>query len=93
MVEVQTVSLDSLDLNRLDVIKMDIEGMELDALAGGAKCIADRHPILLVEMIKTDKSKLRSSLENLGYSLFESGMNFLAVHKSDTSLGHINITN
>jgi FkbM family methyltransferase len=93
MVEVQTVSLDSLDLSRVDLIKMDIEGMELDALAGGAKRISDRHPILLVEMIKTDKRKLRSSLENLGYNLFESGINLLAVHKSDKCAAHIKTAN
>jgi len=92
MVEVQTVSLDSLNLGRLDVIKMDIEGMELDALAGGTKCISERHPILMVEMIKTDKSMLRSTLENFGYSLFESGMNLIAVHNSDKCVGHIKIT-
>ncbi len=91
MVEVRTLTLDSLNLSRLDLIKMDVEGMELEALEGGGKCIAARLPILVVETIKTDKAKLRSSLENLGYSVFDSGMNCIAVHKTDKTLGHINI--
>src|SRR5262249_14818845 len=81
-VEVPAVSLDSLQLNRLDLIKADIEGMELDALAGGAKCIPERHPILVIETIKTDKKVMRSLLEQLGYSHFENGLNVFAVHKS-----------
>lgn len=89
MVDVQAINLDSIVFSRLDLIKMDVEGMELDALAGGAKCIADLHPILLVEMVKTDREKLRVWLENLGYAVFPSGMNFLAIHKDDKCLAHI----
>ena len=44
---------------RLDLIKIDIEGMELEALAGGVKCIGNLRPILVVEMIKTDREALR----------------------------------
>jgi FkbM family methyltransferase len=89
MVDVRAVSLDSLGLARLDLVKMDVEGMELEALEGGVQCIAAQHPILFVETIKTDKDKLRALLENLGYSLFDSGMNCLAVHKSDKCHGHV----
>ena len=81
MVDVQTISLDLFNFPRLDLIKMDIEGMELDALAGSVNCIDSYHPILLVEMAKIDKDKLRAWLENVGYSVLTSGMNFLAIHK------------
>ncbi len=91
MVDVRTISLDSFNFPRLDLIKMDVEGMELDALAGGVNCIGNYHPILLVEMIKIDKNKLRAWLESLDYSVIEAGMNFLALHKTDKCLAEIQI--
>jgi FkbM family methyltransferase len=89
MIDVQTVALDSFDFPRLDLIKIDVEGMELEALAGSVKCVAKYHPILFVEMVKTDKNKLRAWLEGFDYSVFETGMNFLAIHKSDPCLAHL----
>jgi FkbM family methyltransferase len=91
MADVQTVSLDSLGLARLDLIKMDIEGMELEALAGATACITSQRPILLIEMIKIDGNKLRSLLDRFDYALFNSGINCVAVHKSDKSLEHIKV--
>jgi FkbM family methyltransferase len=91
MTDVQTVSLDSLGFGRLDLIKMDIEGMELEALAGATACIISQRPILIIEAIKTDRNKLRSLLGDLGYAVFDSGMNCVAVHKSDKSLEHIKV--
>jgi FkbM family methyltransferase len=88
MVDVPTVSLDSLGLGRLDLIKIDIEGMELEALAGATDSIASHCPILMVETIKTDKQKLRSLLEGLDYAVFDSGINCVAVHKSDGAFRH-----
>ena len=93
MVDVQTISLDSFNFPRLDLIKMDVEGMELDALAGAVKCIGNHRPILLVEMVKVDKSKLRAWLESLDYSVSDFGMNFLALHKTDKCLPHFKIVN
>jgi FkbM family methyltransferase len=91
MVDVRTVSLDSFNFPRLDLIKMDVEGMELDALAGGVKCIGSHHPILLVERAKTDNDKLRAWLESFDYSVFDVGLNFLAIHKTDKCLAHLKI--
>jgi FkbM family methyltransferase len=91
MVDVQTINLDSLNFPRLDLIKIDIEGMELDALAGGAKTIADRHPILVVEMVKTDRNVLRAVLEGFGYRIIPQGMNFVAIHKDDKCLDSIRV--
>jgi hypothetical protein len=91
MVVVQTVTLDSFNFSRLDLIKMDVEGMELDALAGSIKCIERHHPVLLVETIKSDKNKLRALFESCDYAVFEVGMNFLAIHKTDKSLAHVTI--
>lgn len=93
MVEVRTVNLDSFNFPRLDLIKIDVEGMELEALAGGVESIGKHHPIVLIEMLKTDKDRLRAWLEERGYALFPSGLNFLAIHKQDKCLEHVKIVN
>jgi FkbM family methyltransferase len=71
MVDVQTVSIDSLGLGRVDLIKIDVEGMELDVLTGGAKSISEHRPVLLVEALKSGKKELRAWLENSGYLSLE----------------------
>ena len=91
MIDVRAVSLDSLDLPRIDLIKIDVEGMEMEALTGGAACIAGKHPIMLIETIKSDKQALRAWLENLGYLAVEAGINFLAIHQTDKGLAFLNI--
>jgi len=93
MVDVQTISLDTFKFPRLDLIKIDIEGMELEALAGGVKCIGNLRPILVVEMIKTDREALRAWLENLGYMAIVSGLNFVAIHKDDKCMADIKVNN
>jgi hypothetical protein len=90
MVNVQTIGLDSQAFARIDLIKMDIEGMEIEAVEGAKACLAKFRPMLVMEIIKTDKAGLRYLLEKLEYSVFESGMNILAVHRSDSSLKHVN---
>src|ERR1700683_2222927 len=89
MVEVPTVSLDSLNLARVDLIKIDIEGMEMDALAGAAQCIGNLRPIILIETIKSDKNAIAAWLENLGYTVLDIGINFFAIHSTDKCLPHI----
>jgi FkbM family methyltransferase len=47
--EVQCVALDDLlGGEKLDFVKMDVEGDELDALAGGANCLAREQPTLAI---------------------------------------------
>jgi len=91
MTEVRMVHLDSFNFPRLDLVKIDVEGMELDVLAGAARCINERRPILLVEALKTDANALRSWLENQGYAVFPSGLNFLAIRKDDKCMESIKI--
>jgi FkbM family methyltransferase len=91
MTEVRMVHLDSFNFPRLDLLKIDVEGMELEVLAGAARCITERRPIVLVEIVKTDASALRGWLENYGYSAYPSGMNFVAIHKEDKCLESITI--
>jgi FkbM family methyltransferase len=93
MVEVPTVSLDSLNLARVDLIKIDVEGMEIDALNGAAQCIGKLRPILLIETIKSDKSAIAAWLDNLGYTVLDIGINFFAIHADDKCLPHIKMAN
>jgi FkbM family methyltransferase len=86
LIEVQSVNLDSLDLDRIDLIKIDVEGMEPDVLHGASEIIKRDHPILIVEMIKSDREKLRSWLENSGYLPLQDRSNLVALHHSDKCL-------
>ena len=93
MVEVPTVSLDSLNLPRIDLIKIDIEGMEMDALAGATHCIGSLRPILLIETLKSDKNAIAAWLDKLGYTVLDIGINFFAIHADDKCLPHIKMAN
>lgn len=90
LVAVEAVSIDSLKLPRIDFIKIDIEGMEMEALKGADGSIARHRPVMLIELIKTDPEALHQWLERHGYTVFKIGINFLAVHKSDHILPHLN---
>jgi FkbM family methyltransferase len=92
MVEVRTLSLDSLKLTRADLIKIDVEGMEMDALAGAADCVGRLHPILLIETLKSDKDAIAGWLKQLGYMIIDIGINVLAIHTSDKCLALIGQT-
>ena len=49
------------------------------------------NPMLVVEIIKTDRDQLRAWLENLGYSVIPGGMNFDAIHKDDKCMADIKV--
>jgi FkbM family methyltransferase len=86
---IQTVAIDSLALPRIDLIKIDVEGMEIEAIEGAASSLARCHPILIVEAIKSDAAELSKVLQGHGYRLFGMGLNILAIHETDKSLGHM----
>jgi FkbM family methyltransferase len=90
-VAVQQISLDALELPRVDLIKLDIEGMELDALEGARRLIDKSKPVVLVESIKAGADKLRTFLDERGYRVVDAGMNLLAIHRSDPTLGELQI--
>jgi FkbM family methyltransferase len=89
---IPTVAIDALALPRIDLIKIDVEGMEVDVIEGAAATLARFHPILIVESIKSDQAKLNQVLGGHGYRLFGMGLNILAIHETDKSLGHIQQT-
>lgn len=82
-VPVSLVSLDSLGLDRVDFIKIDVEGMELDVLKGAASVIEKNHPVMFIEIIKSDQDQLTAYLTDRGYKLFPHGGNVLAIHQAD----------
>lgn len=86
---VDLVAIDSLQLPRLDLAKIDVEAMELEVLAGMRETLARTRPVLIVEAIKCDRKALESLLDEAGYRLFGMGLNLLAVHESDPTLGRI----
>lgn len=83
MANVPMVHLNSFNFPRLDFLKIDVEGMELEVIEGAASCIGKHRPILHVEALKTEPGALQARLENLGYSVFPDGFNFIAFHKED----------
>ena len=80
---VSLVSIDSLDLKRLDFIKIDVERMEEDVLQGAVKSIQERRPIMIIEIMKSDRTKIANFLRENGYTLYPIRKNLLAVHSSD----------
>lgn len=88
---VPMVSLDSLDLARVDLIKLDIEGMEMEALRGAQSVLGEHRPILLIEIIKSDRPGIAHFLTQRNYRIFSAGMNIIAVHASDPTLQQITV--
>lgn len=87
--EVPLVALDSLKLPRVDLLKIDVEGMEEDVLYGAMETISKSKPILIIEVIKSDKAKIMQFLDNEGYKTFPMHLNVLAIHASDPTLQHV----
>ncbi|HLX18292.1 MAG TPA: FkbM family methyltransferase [Bradyrhizobium sp.] len=88
-VVVRKLAIDEFNLRRVDLIKIDVEGMELEALEGASGTIKKSHPIMLIEKIKADATRLREWLESHGYEIIEAGINLLAIHKSDKTLADL----
>ncbi|MBN3760180.1 FkbM family methyltransferase [Burkholderia sp. Ac-20365] len=91
-VKVPVIDLPSLELERLDFLKLDVEGMEVDVLRG-ARAVIERHrPVMLIEMIKSDRGAIDALLTSLGYHQFPFGIDTLAIHESDPTLQHVQKT-
>lgn len=88
---VKTIMIDGLGLERLDLLKIDVEGMEVEALQGGAETISRCKPILFVETVKSDKKIIAAALRNEGYRILPNGMNVIAIHEDDPTLGNIGV--
>lgn len=88
---IQQVPLDALGLARVDFIKIDVEGMELDVLEGARGIIEAHHPVMIIETIKCSWDGLSILLDGYGYKVYQMGINVLAVHESDPTLGNVKL--
>lgn len=87
-ISVPAITLDSLNLPRADLIKIDVEGMELDVLAGGTALIKRDLPVMIIEHVKSDKSRLTEWLASLGYVVSYFQINIVAAHQTDRVATH-----
>jgi FkbM family methyltransferase len=90
---VPQISIDSLRLKRLDLIKIDVEGMEADVLKGATESIAAHSPIMMIEILKTDKTIIERLLLTVGYRCYVLGYMLLAVHADDPLAAKIRVEN
>ena len=88
---VPLVSIDSLRLKRLDMVKIDVEGMEIEVLRGSQETLEEFNPIMLIEIIKSDREEITNFLLTLGYKTFNAGINILAIHENDPTLAQIKV--
>ena len=73
-IEVETVSLDHLIEQGWApplIVKIDVEGAELRVLRGASRLLAERRPILLLEMFG-DRVQTFALLKKIGYRCFDS---------------------
>jgi FkbM family methyltransferase len=87
--QVPVVSIDSLDLARVDLIKIDCEGMEIEVLIGASQIITRDHPILFIEVIKSDRADIEGFLKRNGYEFIRVDINLLAIHIDDPAINRI----
>jgi len=80
---VELVKLDDQNIKRVALIKLDIEGMELDALKGAKNLISRDLPILFIEWTKSDREAILNFCKELKYSVYNWGMDFLAIQQRD----------
>ncbi len=90
---ISLISIDSLSLARLDFIKIDVEGMEEEVLAGAKKAIEKFSPMMLIEIIKSNKTAIECFLAENGYKVFSAGINIVAIHKDDPTCDSLKYEN
>jgi FkbM family methyltransferase len=70
---VRMISIDSMNLPRLDLIKIDVEGAEASVLRGAKDTLMRLHPIIHIEVNKSDRKELAQLLMSYGYTNFRDG--------------------
>ena len=58
-------------------------------MAGAVELIEQYKPILLIELVKSNKTNVQEFVTDHGFSTFHLGLNMLAVHNSDPSLNNL----
>jgi FkbM family methyltransferase len=82
-------SIDALALDRLDFVKLDIEGMEMEVLRGARKTLEKHKPVMIIEVLKSDRNALADYLGGMGYNIRSLGINLLAMHNDDPTRNEI----
>lgn len=90
--KVRMMTIDGLDLPRLDFVKLDIEGMEIEALTGALQALQKHKPMMVIEVIKSNRSDLTQLLERCGYTTRPMGVNIIALHLTDPALARLDST-
>lgn len=80
---VDVIAIDDLKLDRLDFLKIDVEGMELEVLIGAKKTIDIYRPLMVIEVVKSDRHNIASYLGSFGYQYYCFEGNILALQHSD----------
>lgn len=83
------IPLDAFGMPRADLIKIDVEGMEVEALEGAAETLERCRPQLVIEVIKSDREAIARILAVHGYRTYPMGLNLLALHADDPTIGHV----
>jgi FkbM family methyltransferase len=80
VVDIQQIRIDDLNLQRLDLLKIDVEGMEMEVLEGAKDTIKQYRPFLIVEIFKSDISKIKNFFELINYDIYykEKEINIIA---------------
>ncbi|QWU80252.1 FkbM family methyltransferase [Campylobacter novaezeelandiae] len=89
--KVPYLKLDNFDFKKIDFIKIDVEGMEQEVLLGCLNHIKNFKPVLQIEIIKSNPQDIIHMLNNLGYKIFQFGINILAIYKADPIINHLKI--
>lgn len=89
---VPTITIDSLKLDRLDYLKIDVEHMEEIVLTGTKKTIKSLKPVIQIEVLKSDREKIKEFVEKLDYKVFDinQGYDYLCVPNDDPIINHLN---
>lgn len=85
LVEIDQITIDSMNLNRLDFLKIDVEGMEMEVLQGAKETIIRDKPYIMIEILKINFDLLLAFMEEIDYLIFhrENKLNVIAFHKED----------
>ena len=60
-------------------------------LRGGRAALARHRPIMIIEVIKSDRVAIEAFMAGLGYRAFISGINMLAVHADDPTVNQVQL--
>lgn len=90
LITVNAARLDSLGIPRVDLVKLDVEGMELETLEGAENLLLTHYPLLIIEIIKSDRNKIAAFLGSFGYTVLPFGrIDVLAVSNKDKSFPQV----